>query len=122
MQEKFIKLLTENVPYNAKVEVKGGHAGQGWCMKDPEPWVRHAFDQCGLDFFDGTKVASYGMGGSIPFLAELGKMYTKTNIYALGVLGPQSNAHAPDESINLAYTKKITCSVSHLIAAVGQNK
>jgi hypothetical protein len=28
------KLLTENVPYNAKVTVAGSHAGSGWCMKD----------------------------------------------------------------------------------------
>ncbi len=33
-EAKLIEILTTNVPYNAKVTVKGGHAGQGWCMKD----------------------------------------------------------------------------------------
>jgi len=75
VQEKFVKKLTENVPHGCVVEAKTGHAGQGWCMKDPEPWLRQSFDQCGLDFFEGTKVGSYGMGGSIPFLAELGKQF-----------------------------------------------
>ena len=33
------KKLTENVPYNAKVTLKGGHTGSGWCMKDISPWL-----------------------------------------------------------------------------------
>lgn len=59
------------------------------------------------------------MGGSIPFLAELEKMYPQTQIVALGLLGPGANAHAPDECINLTYAKKLTCSLSHIIGAVG---
>jgi acetylornithine deacetylase/succinyl-diaminopimelate desuccinylase-like protein len=59
------------------------------------------------------------MGGSIPFLAELEKMYPATQIVALGLIGPKANAHAPDECINLAYAKKLTCSVSHIIASIG---
>jgi acetylornithine deacetylase/succinyl-diaminopimelate desuccinylase-like protein len=38
-QEILLKKISENVPYGCKVTIKGGHAGQGWCMKDPEPWV-----------------------------------------------------------------------------------
>ena len=119
MQERFVKKLTENVPYDCKVTVGSGHAGQGWCMKAPEGWVREAFDQAGADFFNGSKVSSYGLGFSIPFLAELGKHYPETGIYALGVLGPRNNAHAPNENLNLDYTKRITCALSHLVASVG---
>jgi hypothetical protein len=38
-QEIMVKKLTEDVPYNAKVTLKGGHAGSGWCMKDLQPWL-----------------------------------------------------------------------------------
>jgi hypothetical protein len=31
--EFFEEKLTKNVPYNAKVTLKGGHAGSGWCQK-----------------------------------------------------------------------------------------
>ena len=34
--------LTKNVPYNCKVTFKGGHEGQGWCMKEPEPYLEKA--------------------------------------------------------------------------------
>ena len=59
------------------------------------------------------------MGGSIPFLSELGKMYPDTAIYAFGLIGPGANAHAPNECIDLAYAKKLTMSLSFMISAVG---
>ena len=36
----------------------------------------------------------------------------------MGVLGPNSNAHGPNEMINLDYTKRLTCALAHIIAAV----
>ena len=88
-------------------------------MKDPEPWVSEAFNVAGKDFFDGNENGTYGQGCSIPFLAELGHMYPETAIFALGVLGPKSNAHVPNECINLEFTRRLTCTLSHMIAAIG---
>merc|ERR1711904_223529 len=115
-----IKKLTTDVPYNAKVTIKSGHAGAGWCMKELTPWLRDSIQQAGADFYDGIPTGSYGMGGSIPFLSELEKMYPTTQILALGLIGPKANAHAPDECINLAYAKRLTCSLSHIIGAIGE--
>ena len=117
-EAKLIQKLTTNVPYNAKVEAVGGHTGQGWCMKDMEPWLNGAIKKAGSDFFDGRDTGTYGMGGSIPFLAELDKMYPSTFILALGLIGPKANAHAPNECINLTFAKKLTKALSHLIAEV----
>jgi len=36
------KKLTENVPYGAKVTVKGGHEGSGWCQKGLDSWLEEA--------------------------------------------------------------------------------
>ena len=77
-EEAMTKALTENVPYNAKVTLHGGHVGSGWCMKDLKPWLMDAIKQAGSDFYDGKPSGSYGMGGSIPFLSELEKMYPET--------------------------------------------
>lgn len=73
--EILMKKLTTDVPHNAKVTAKCGGEGFGWCSKDYEPWLDDAIALAGSDFFDGQKTGSYGMGGSIPFLAELEKMY-----------------------------------------------
>ena len=118
-EAKLIEKLTTNVPYNAKVTAKGGHMGSGWCKKDFEPWLDSTIRKAGSDFFDGRDTGTYGMGGSIPFLSELDKMYPNTIILALGLIGPGANAHAPDECINLTYAKKLTKALSHLIAEVG---
>lgn len=32
--------LTTDVPYGAKVTIKGGHAGAGWCMQELAPWLK----------------------------------------------------------------------------------
>merc|ERR1719222_330523 len=42
--------LTTDVPYNCKVTVTSEMAGQGWCMKDPQPWLKAAILQAGSDF------------------------------------------------------------------------
>lgn len=114
MEEK----LTKDVPYGAKITLHGGHAGSGWCMKVLHPYLDQAIKEAGSDFW-GKPSGSYGMGGSIPFLSELEKMYPETQIVAFGLLGPNSNAHGPNEMINLTYAKKLTCSLAHVIAAVG---
>lgn len=115
------KLLSEDVPYGCKVTFSGTHTGSGWCMQPPAQWLQDAMMSSSHAFYGGKDSGSYGMGGSIPFLAELGKMYPKTCILALGLIGPKANAHAPNECINLPYAKSLTCCLSHMIAAVGAN-
>lgn len=119
-QAEIEKKLTTDVPYGAKVTLKGGHTGSGWCMKDLHPWLDAQIKKSGTDFFEGKPAGSYGMGGSIPFLSELEKMYPQTQIVAFGLLGPNSNAHGPNEMINLTYAKKLTCALSHVMQAVAE--
>ena len=115
------KKLTENVPYGAKVTVKGGHEGSGWCQKGLDPWLDQAMSEASVLFFDGKETAARSSGGSIPFLNKLENLYPSTQIVALGVLGPKANAHAPNECINLVFAKKLTCCLSHMIGAIGQH-
>ena len=121
-EKKLIEKLTTNVPYGAKVTVDGGHSGSGWCMKDNPQWLTSVIKKAGSDFFEGRDTGTYGMGGSIPFLSELDKMYPTAVIMALGLIGPKANAHAPNECINLPYAKRLTKALSHLIAEVGSKQ
>lgn len=88
-------------------------------MKEPAPWLRTAIDEAAASFFNSRPSGNFGEGGSIPFLKELERLYPETQIITLGVGGPGSNAHAANECINLAYTKKVTCALAHIIAACG---
>jgi len=113
-----LEKLTNDPPYGAKITVSGGHCGAGWCMKELSPKLDKAIRAAGAEFYDGKPAGSYGMGGSIPFLSELEKMFPDTQIVAFGVLGPNANAHGPNEMIHLPYAKKLTCSLAHVIASV----
>jgi acetylornithine deacetylase/succinyl-diaminopimelate desuccinylase-like protein len=119
MTEILEKKLTTDVPHGAKVTLRRGGTGTGWCRKEYQAWLDKALKDAGSEFYDGKEAASYGMGGSIPFLAELEKMYPACQIVALGLIGPKTNAHAPDEAMNLPYAKKLTCSLSHIIGTIG---
>lgn len=33
-----------------------------------------------------------------------------------GVLGPESNAHGPNEFLHIPYVKKLICSMAHVLA------
>jgi acetylornithine deacetylase/succinyl-diaminopimelate desuccinylase-like protein len=47
----------------------------------------------------------------------LGKEYSKAQIIVTGVLGPKTNAHGPNEHIDLGYTLKFTQAVAHVLAS-----
>jgi acetylornithine deacetylase/succinyl-diaminopimelate desuccinylase-like protein len=114
--------LTTDVPYNCKVDIAGDHNGNGWCMKEPEAWLNEVMSTASKHFYDGKDYGSYGMGGSIPFLSQLGGLFPKTFIIALGLIGPNANAHAPNECINLEFAKKLTMAMSHILVDVGAHK
>ena len=119
-QEIIEELMTTNPPYNAKITLHGGHTGSGWCQKELQPWLDQAIKEAGNAYY-GKDSGSYGQGGSIPFLKELEKKYPDSQIVALGVLGPNSNAHGPNEMINLPYVKKLAGALTHIIASCAQN-
>ena len=112
--------LTKNVPYNAKVTLKGGHAGSGWQQRQLESWLQGSFEEASSKYFGGLSLGTFGEGGSIPFLKELERKYPETQIVALGCCGPESNIHGPNEKINLVYVRKIIKTLAHIISASGK--
>lgn len=115
--EKATAILTKDPPYNAKVELLNAMGGDGWCMKDLTEKTQKALDDASNNFY-GAPCGLYGIGGSIPFLKVLGDKYPSTEILALGVLGPDSSAHAPNETIDLPYTKKFIGALSHILPSL----
>ena len=91
-------------------------------MKVPSKHISQALSETSKDFFKADSAKSYGMGGSIPFLGQLGKKFPNTFIMALGLCGPNSNIHAPNEAMDIEFCKKLTCSLSHIIGAFGVEK
>ena len=58
-----------------------------------------------------------GEGGSIPFMGMLGAKFPNAQFMITGVLGPHSNAHGPNEFLDLQTGERVTQSVAHVLAA-----
>ena len=49
----------------------------------------------------GEKSVDIGIGGSIPFIAELERVFPEAQVLVTGVEDPDSRAHSPNESLHL---------------------
>jgi acetylornithine deacetylase/succinyl-diaminopimelate desuccinylase-like protein len=57
-----------------------------------------------------------GEGGTIPFMAMLGEFFPQAQFMITGVLGPNSNAHGPNEFLHIPFVKKLTTCVAQVIS------
>ena len=91
--------LQGNAPFGAHVEVRDGEAGQSFSADTTS--AAHAVAREAFTAAYGTEVVEMGMGGSIPFVADLAEVFPGTAILVTGVEDPDSRAHGPDESLHL---------------------
>jgi acetylornithine deacetylase/succinyl-diaminopimelate desuccinylase-like protein len=108
--------LTTDVPYGAKVELAGVEAADGWNAPASAPWLAGALERVSDEVF-GRPWRSVGLGGSIPFMGLLGEKYPQAQFLVTGALGPDSNAHVPDEWLHLAQAQRLTEAVAHVLHA-----
>lgn len=107
--------LERDPPYGAKVTFEGDKWSSGWDAPALAPWLEAAQNRASESFF-GNPAMALGEGGSIPFMAMLGDRFPEAQFLITGVLGPQSNAHGPNEFLHLPTGKKLTCAVASVIA------
>ncbi|MGP4018682.1 M20/M25/M40 family metallo-hydrolase [Saccharopolyspora sp. 5N708] len=108
--------LTTDVPYGARVSFEYSETGLGWNAPELAPWLAAALDAASDDVF-GAGWRTLGLGGSIPFMGLLQGAYPNAQFVVTGALGPDSNAHVPDESLHLAFAAKVTSAVAYVLDA-----
>jgi acetylornithine deacetylase/succinyl-diaminopimelate desuccinylase-like protein len=109
------KALEDNPPYGATVEFDAPRGETGWNAPVLSPWLAKALDKASNAHF-GKPPAFMGEGGSIPFMAMLGKKFPETQFVVTGVLGPHSNAHGPNEFLHIPTGKKVSASIASILA------
>jgi len=110
------RLLEADPPYRATVRFESEHGATGWNAPPAVSWLKQAVNDASLQFY-GKPSAAVGEGGTIPFMAMLGKHFPDAQFLITGVLGPHSNAHGPNEFLHVPYAKKLTACVAFVIAA-----
>jgi len=51
-------------------------------------------------------------------MSMLNRKFPNAQIVVTGVLGPKSNAHGPNEFIDIAYAKRVTAAAATVIASL----
>jgi acetylornithine deacetylase/succinyl-diaminopimelate desuccinylase-like protein len=107
-------VLTDDPPDGARVTVVT-EGSQGFDAPVMAPWLAEAVEQASEAYF-GQPAGSAGEGGTIPFLSALQEKYPAAQFLVTGVLGPESNAHGPNEMLHLPTAKRVTASVAHVLS------
>lgn len=105
-------------PWGAQVKVQRGAMGAAIDIATDGP----AFDayRDGMREGYGRQPIEAGMGGSIPFVAELSNLYPEAALLLIGVADPTSQYHAPNESVEFADIISAAIAQSIAIGRLGE--
>ncbi|MDH3933318.1 MAG: peptidase M20, partial [Chromatiales bacterium] len=107
--------LESDPPYGAEVSFDVESAMGGWHAPEVAPWLEESMKAASTDFF-GASAMYMGTGGSIPFMGMLGERFPGVQFLITGLLGPNSNAHGPNEFLHIDTGKKLTMCVARVLA------
>ncbi|KRD44895.1 hypothetical protein ASE38_12755 [Cellulomonas sp. Root930] len=105
--------LEGHAPFGARVTVTDGEKGkpfQAPADSTAMQAARWAFAQSW-----GTEPVDIGVGGSIPFIADLLEVYPDAAILVTGVEDPDSRAHGANESVHLGELEKVVLAEALLL-------
>ena len=88
-----------NAPFGAQVVFTPGETGSAFMTDTSSPAARLAMWALGEAW--GVPAVETGIGGSIPFIADLTELYPDVQILVTGVEDPDSRAHSANESLHL---------------------
>jgi acetylornithine deacetylase/succinyl-diaminopimelate desuccinylase-like protein len=115
VDQKLKTLFESDPPYGAHVNFEPEKGGAGWEAPPTASWLEQSVDRASKTFF-GKPPMTWGEGGSIPFMGMLGARYPQAQFLITGVLGPHSNAHGPNEFLDISTGKNVTACVAQVLA------
>jgi len=83
------------------------------------PWLRDVATEASVEAF-GNPFQFAGNGGTIPFLSTLSAAFPNAQQVGTGIAGPGTNAHGPNEFLDLDGARKMTHAIARLLAGEGR--
>ncbi len=115
--DAFVALSTHlhaMTPFGAAIEISNVDTGSpflvdtsGWAVADAKLAMAEAW---------GVEALETGVGGSIPFIADLVETFPAAQILVTGVEDPDSRAHSPNESLHLGVFQRAILTEALLLA------
>ncbi len=109
------EVLLKDPPYGAKISLEHLEGATGWNAPPVADWLESSMNAASQEFF-GKPAVFMGEGGTIPFMGMLGEKFPEAQFLITGVLGPGSNAHGPNEFLDIDCAKRITGCVASIIS------
>ena len=109
--------LRVNLPFGAQLSIGETEGGSPWQADESDPVVQTA-RQALTDAW-GTESVTMGIGGSIPFIADLLDVFPNASILVTGVEDPDARAHSANESLYLPDFKAAIVAEALLLQRLG---
>jgi len=106
--------VDENTPPLANVAFSADSAMEGWNAPEIASWLEDSMKKASEAFF-GQPSMYMGTGGTIPFMGMLGEKFPEAQFLVTGLLGPNSNAHGPNEFLHIETGKRLTSCVAQVL-------
>ncbi|MCR8671602.1 dipeptidase [Agrococcus sp. HG114] len=109
--------LRAHAPFGAHLEITDVDLGDPFLV-DASGWGAELAKQAMADAWGAAPVEA-GIGGSIPFIADLVEQFPGAQILVTGVEDPGTMAHSPNESQHLGVLKRAIGAEALLLARAG---
>ena len=119
--EALTRTLEADPPHGAGVRLTVRSAESGWDAPPTAPWLADSLEAASTAAF-GRPARSMGEGGTIPFMGMLGRRFPDAQFLVTGALVPGSNAHGPNEFLDVAVATKVTVAVAHVLDAASSGE
>jgi acetylornithine deacetylase/succinyl-diaminopimelate desuccinylase-like protein len=106
--------LRANAPFGAHIEIWDTDLGNPFLVDTSGPSVADA--RAAMHEAWGVEPVDTGIGGSIPFVADLVELFPAAEILVTGVEDPDSRAHSPNESLHLGVFSRAILTEAILLA------
>jgi acetylornithine deacetylase/succinyl-diaminopimelate desuccinylase-like protein len=109
------EILEADTPPLSKVSFRVESTMAGWNAPPVAEWLEASMQKASQAFF-GKPSMYMGTGGTIPFMGMLGEKFPEAQFLITGLLGPNSNAHGPNEFLHIDTGKRVTSCVAQVLA------
>ena len=109
------EILEADTPPLSKVSFRVESTMAGWNAPPVAEWLEASMQRASQAFF-GKPSMYMGTGGTIPFMGMLGEKFPEAQFLITGLLGPNSNAHGPNEFLHIDTGKRVTSCVAQVLA------
>jgi acetylornithine deacetylase/succinyl-diaminopimelate desuccinylase-like protein len=110
--------LRAHAPFGAHIAIDDLDYGNGFLV-DTTGWAVAEAETAMTDAW-GREAVETGIGGSIPFIADLVEVFPGAQILVTGVEDPDTRAHSPNESLHLGVFQRAILTEAVLLARLNE--